>query len=472
MKFFWKIFITVCILSVAASVYASDTAVRYTDEYLLNEQVQTQSVMLFSTAAEEQPYTDEQGIVYEIVNSMAHVSGWTGDIQDITIPSSVKTETGTYNVIMINSGAFRNCTTLKSVVISAGVTTIGNLVFDGCTSLETVELPNGIALINTGVFRYCTSLREISITDIQYGIRNKYGFWVEDGVLYGPTKDLTDNSTKTAVIVYPAAKTDTSYSVSEDAELIAAWAFSSCVNLQSITLPSSVKVVDGYAFQYCEGLSDISLSEGLLTIGQNAFDKCLSLEKVTIPESVTSIGADVFSRCSENIIILGEPGSSAEDYANNNNSLFNQARVTFVINGGESVESVITDLGQTVTEPENPLKVYFEFDGWYSDAECTEKWDFNTAVQKSISLYARRIKNPYKISITDNRITADLIDDTPKKIFAASYDESGKMIDAVMLDVAETVDLSALDTEGAESVRAFLWSGAERVFPLCAGAER
>lgn len=605
---------------IAVSAYAADTDSRYADEYLLNEPIYPSDIMLYGIEEGDLTYTDEQGVIYKIVNNMAYVSGYTQDIQpDIIIPTSINIGDSQYYVRMIEGGAFQYCTSLKSVIVGSKVTTISGLAFEGCTLLEKVEFSDSITAITPSIFRYCTALREINIAGIQPGVKTRYGFWVEDGVLYGPAKDLTDGSMKTAIIAYPAAKPDISYAVSEETELVAAWAFSSCDNLQSVTLPPSAKVVDGYAFQYCEDLSEIIMPEGLLTIGQNAFDKCISLEKVElpisialigssafrnctalreisitgiqsgvknkdgfwvedgvlygpardltipkeeddyprktaiiaypaaktdisytvsdkaelvaawafsscgnlqsvtlpssikvvdgyafqycedlseivlpegiltigrnaldgclsletvkIPESVTSIGVDVFNGCAENIIILGEPGSYAEQYAKNNGYSF-KLLITFVTNGGDNVDSQMVDNGQLLTEPMAPQKMYFEFAGWYSDSDFTEKWDFNTAVQGSMNLYAKWDKIPYEISITDTGITAELIDDSPKKIFAASYDENGRMIDAVMLDAVETVDFGRLDTEGAETVRAFLWSGAERVFPLCEGAKR
>ncbi len=57
-------------------------------------------------------------------------------------------------------------------------------------------------------------------------------------------------------------------------------AFSSCINLTSITIPNSVK-----------------------TIGENAFFCCTRLTSITIPNSVTSIGKFAFDNCSSLISI-------------------------------------------------------------------------------------------------------------------------------------------------------------------------
>ena len=63
------------------------------------------------------------------------------------------------------SGMFRDCVRLQSVVISEGVTTIGNNAFSGCTALTSVTLPSTIRTIEWGAFSGCSSLTTINIPD-------------------------------------------------------------------------------------------------------------------------------------------------------------------------------------------------------------------------------------------------------------------------------------------------------------------
>jgi hypothetical protein len=55
------------------------------------------------------------------------------------------------------------CTSLASVDLPAGLTTIGSYVFVGCSSLASVDLPAGLTSINDAAFRYCTSLASIDL---------------------------------------------------------------------------------------------------------------------------------------------------------------------------------------------------------------------------------------------------------------------------------------------------------------------
>ena len=63
--------------------------------------------------------------------------------------------------------------------------------------------------------------------------------------------------------------------------------------------------------------------------------------------------------------------------------------VTFDTNGGSSVDSQKVKENQKATEPTAPTKENNTFAGWYSDSELTTEYNFDTAVTKNITLYAK-----------------------------------------------------------------------------------
>ena len=63
-------------------------------------------------------------------------------------------------------------------------------------------------------------------------------------------------------------------------------AFSNCVNLEKITIPSSVKTIGDNAFYYCYKLSNVSIPNSVTSIGKYAFQNCINLEEVYISDSV------------------------------------------------------------------------------------------------------------------------------------------------------------------------------------------
>lgn len=68
--------------------------------------------------------------------------------------------------------------------------------------------------------------------------------------------------------------------------------------------------------------------------------------------------------------------------------------VTFDSMGGSDVQEDYPKWGGIVAEPEVPIREGYNFLGWYTDSECTTKYNFNTPVKKDITLYAKWEKGP------------------------------------------------------------------------------
>lgn len=73
----------------------------------------------------------------------------------------------------------------------------------------------------------------------------------------------------------------------------------SCSEVQTITLPSSIKIIGPKAFSWSE-LASINLESTAVTdIGASAFDNCTNLTRVQLPSTVTNIGEEAFGGCTE-----------------------------------------------------------------------------------------------------------------------------------------------------------------------------
>ena len=66
--------------------------------------------------------------------------------------------------------------------------------------------------------------------------------------------------------------------------------------------------------------------------------------------------------------------------------------VSFFCNGSLYAKQNV-DCGQTVSRPESGTNMDGGFDGWYTDEECTQRFDFNTPIQENLSLYSKLLIN-------------------------------------------------------------------------------
>lgn len=71
------------------------------------------------------------------------------------------------------------------------------------------------------------------------------------------------------------------------------------------------------------------------------------------------------------------------------------------------INTVTVKEGNSVGEPKNPVKDGYQFDGWYTDVNCTDKYDFNTVVSADLTLYAKWLAK-YTVSFdTDGGSTVE-----------------------------------------------------------------
>ena len=86
-----------------------------------------------------------------------------------------------------------------------------------------------------------------------------------------------------------------------------------CANIESITLPETIKEINKYAFYRCRNLKSINLPENLRHIGYGAFSLCSSLESLEMPNQLVAIGNQAFygTKIKSLTISVGEKTFSA-----------------------------------------------------------------------------------------------------------------------------------------------------------------
>ena len=91
----------------------------------------------------------------------------------------------------------------------------------------------------------------------------------------------------------------------------------------------SVTSIEGYAFSSCIGLISVVIPSTVTNIGEYAFGGC-GLTSITIPQSVTYIGRNPFSASSLNSIVV-EDNNTFYDSRNNCNAIINTKTNTLIV---------------------------------------------------------------------------------------------------------------------------------------------
>ena len=259
-------------------------------------------VVLCAVCAGAETYGDLEYSVLD--DGTVEITDYNGSAKTVDIPEKINGK----SVTSIGDCAFRYCTSLKSITIPNSVIEIGSSAFSGCSSLTSITIPNSVTEIGVYAFKGCTSLTSITIPNSVTNIGDST-FWgcssltaiyvAVDNKNYTSVNGVLFNKDKTALICYPAGKTDKSYNITNSVTSIGDYAFNGCSSLTSVTIPNSVTEIGGSAFVGCASLKSITMPNSVTSIGDMAFYKCSSLTSITIPDSVTSIGSSAFSDCSK-----------------------------------------------------------------------------------------------------------------------------------------------------------------------------
>lgn len=89
----------------------------------------------------------------------------------------------------------------------------------------------------------------------------------------------------------------TSVTVPNSVKNIGDGAFSMCPRLTSVTIPNSIESIVNNTFFYCTSLTSVTIPNSVTSIESGAFGVCHALTSVTIPNSVTNIGESAFAAC-------------------------------------------------------------------------------------------------------------------------------------------------------------------------------
>lgn len=256
---------------------------------------------------------------------------------------------------------------ITSVVVSPGVTSIGQCAFSRFAKLTHVDIADSVISIGWDAFYYCSSLTNITIPQ---------------SVTYiGP-------------LAFFHCTNSSSITLSNNITSIGSSAFEDCTNLTSITIPGSVTSIGLAAFCNCTKLTSITIPDSVTTIDLEAFKNCSSLTSITIPGSVTSIGPYVFDGCTSlNDISYSGTSESVISAL----SGYVPTLVTFdygdKVPEAERMIKVFVKTGGTLTAPTTlPNVVGYEFKGWLT--EDGELYDFPGAPTGQLTLYAKWEKIP------------------------------------------------------------------------------
>lgn len=238
----------------------------------------------------------------------------------------------------LNSAMFEKCQKLHSINLLGSHITIPERCFCNCINLTEIDITK-TALIKDEAFRGCQNLsvntipadtlvsvsafEETGVTDVIIEDISKVcnRVFADCNSLKKLTINVADGPTSVPSALVKGCKnlqTVVFTGRTKNLTVIEAAAFKETKNLNTVSLPDTIKTISKEAF-YDSGIENIHLPEGLKQVGTMAFARsglkdiiipnkikklgeytfhnCEELTEVTLPESVTKIPSGIFEDC-------------------------------------------------------------------------------------------------------------------------------------------------------------------------------
>ena len=321
----------------------------------------------------------------------------TATVAYVEIPSTATSDGKKYSVTSIGTSAFTYHEELNTVTLPDSIVSIGTGAFGFCFQLTTVNFGNSVVSIGDSAFAY-TSLKSVTLPDSIVSI--------------------------------------------------GAGAFSSCTQLDSVTIPSSVQTIGHNAFDYGILSSKTKLGELHYTGTKAQWDELMNKEisytfkgqhymgkigtinpMLKNPENFDyahTVSFDCGNQAEETSkvepkvvqyegTVTQPPDPKADGYQfkgwytqKNGGELFNfdqkitadvtvyahwsevkpDPTVSFDCGGKAEGTSKVVQHGGTVTPPDDPKADGYRFEGWYTQENGGEPFDFNQEITEDVKVYA------------------------------------------------------------------------------------
>lgn len=214
------------------------------------------------------------------------------------LPSTIGYNNIEYTVVAINNEAFRQCTTLKSIVIPPTITSIRQSAFQNCKNLEEIEMLDGVSNLQ------CSYDLNSGSTSPLFGDSNIKTLYLGRNIT---CQSSYDSPFKDQNI--------TNLTISDAVTSLPMYFMYSNDSIKTVNFPLSLSKIGKEAFSYCSNIEEIYLPDGILTIEEKAFYNCSKLSKVFIGNGLTELAYSLFYGCGNlSDVYLGNSVKSISDY--------------------------------------------------------------------------------------------------------------------------------------------------------------
>ena len=329
------------------------------------------------------------------------------------------------SVTSVGANVFSGCDKISSVTFQKSPVLIEHDAFSNIGSKCNVSYPGSIEDWNPIMYNYSHQIVIHNGNSWYYGWcggkspnDHNYLYWTQDSVghlniaSYTEAWELSPNSQYITAYqldaedyIYPWDKNQVKYLTLEHVTGIRDGQFNGYLSLISVDVKSGLKIINGHTFNFCS-----------------------NLQKIYLPSCLDSIGYCVFGGNDDVLHDIYFDGSKTQwdlvkktdgwDEGLGYLTVHCHCMVTFDRNGhgtAPAAQYIEWSNEDTAKEPTAPTATGYIFKGWYTEAECINKWNFTWKVPGDMTLYAKwellrgDINGDGKVDVSDVNIIINIM---------------------------------------------------------------
>ena len=212
--------------------------------------------------------------------TLFHWSGWT--LSRVSLPDTL---------IEIGDFAFECVNFSNGLILPSSLITIGNYAFEK-SAIGVLSIPDSVKYIGYQAF-YGAKISAINLgSGIEIMEGNAFSDMHNNTIFSSLPKNEYKNGCYVAsgdnpyyMLVGTTSKEITSLEIHQDTVVIYGEAFSECLFLKEVVIPSKVKFIDSFAFANCASLESITIPQSVTSICKSAFFNCNALTSIVFEDA-------------------------------------------------------------------------------------------------------------------------------------------------------------------------------------------
>lgn len=216
----------------------------------------------------------------------------------------------------VEANAFKGSKYTTSIILNGETTSVGDHAFADCGMLAEVSIPATVSKLGTAPFLNCSLLSDVNFNGGPY-------FSCDESIIY----EIDEERNHTKLVEYLSGRQIPLVQAQELEGITEIYpeAFMG-TNVMTVDLSGTqIKVVPERLFKNTQSLTSVTLPDTCTQVREESFADS-SVFQVVMPKSVNAISPEAFSGSTDKnkLVLIGEKGTPAEDYAEVNGIKFQE----------------------------------------------------------------------------------------------------------------------------------------------------